>query len=254
MADLKPSAAPSASVLDGTELFPITQAGASKAATPVQVRTFVYVLPNGTAAAPTLAFGPGSGVNWGQYWDSIHGGVVFEVNGESRFSIEIGSPRLRLGASVPICWTPQNDILPSQPDAGLARSAAAVLLATDGNNGLGALRSGREIEASTAGVVSPNLLLPTESRKALTNEGALAEAYNTLPSAAAGYEFVFIVQAAAGLRIVANTGDTIRMGGAVSASGGFIRSAVVGSTVTLVAINATEWLAVSALGTWTVDI
>lgn len=139
-------------------------------------------------------------------------------------------------------------------DTGVVRSSVGVARISDGSTGIGGLEAAREIEASTAGTASPNLLQVTESRKALTNEGASLEAYNALPSAAAGYEFPFICQSAAGIRVVANTGDTIRMGGAVTASGGFIRSVVPGSVAILLSINVTEWISISIVGTWTVDI
>ncbi|MCY2930405.1 MAG: hypothetical protein NTV86_13075 [Planctomycetota bacterium] len=109
------------------------------------------------------------------------------------------------------------------------------------------------IEASTAGAGSPNFLTGRENGKILTNEGASARAYNTLPSAAAGLAFDFIVSDADGMRITAVTGDTIRVGEGVSSSGGYIQNATIGSAIRLVAVNATEWIAVSTVGTWTVD-
>jgi hypothetical protein len=48
------------------------------------------------------------------------------------------------------------------------------------------LQALRPVEASTAGSGAPNVLAAPESRKLLTNEGAGAEAYHTLPAAAAG--------------------------------------------------------------------
>ena len=87
-----------------------------------------------------------------------------------------------------------------------------------------------------------------------TNEGSTVESYHTLPSAVAGYKYTFIVQDADGLRITAAAGDTIRPGTvAASATGGYIRCATQGASITLVAINATEWMATSMIGTWTVD-
>lgn len=109
----------------------------------------------------------------------------------------------------------------------------------------------RSVEANTAGVGSPNVLGVGEFEKIFTNEGATAENYHTLPSAAAGYNFVFIVQDADGLRITANTGDTIRVIDKVTAAAGYISSTTIGSTVTLAAINGTEWVALSIKGVWT---
>lgn len=97
------------------------------------------------------------------------------------------------------------------------------------------------------------MLTVQETGKNLTNEGTTARNYNTLPSAAAGMSFEFVVQDADGMRIVAAAGDTIRVAGSVSAAAGYIQNATVGSAIRLLAVNATEWIAVNYVGTWTVD-
>ncbi len=109
----------------------------------------------------------------------------------------------------------------------------------------------QSVTASTAGSGAPNLLAATDSNKVYTNEGSTAQNYHTLPTAVAGLMFTFIVQDADGIRVTANTGDTIRIGNQVSASAGRIDSTTIGSAVILVAINATEWVAISSVGTWT---
>jgi hypothetical protein len=106
------------------------------------------------------------------------------------------------------------------------------------------------VEANTAGSGSPNTITAAESRSVFTNEGATALNYHTLPTAAAGLVFTFYVQDTDGIRVVANTGDTIRIDTAVSAAAGYAESTTVGSSVTLTAINATEWVATSVIGTW----
>lgn len=108
------------------------------------------------------------------------------------------------------------------------------------------------VELITAGTGAPNVLTEVESRGTFTNEGATALTQNTLPGAAKGLTYTFIVQDADGIRVVAGSGDTIRIAGSVSAAAGRIDSTTIGSTVTLVAINATEWVAVSVNGTWVV--
>jgi hypothetical protein len=89
------------------------------------------------------------------------------------------------------------------------------------------------------------------SRKAFTNEGDLDGAGVTLPTAVAGLEFTFIVQTAQLLTITAGAGDTIRLSENVTGGAGFIRSNLVGSRVTLLAINAANWVATSYSGEWT---
>jgi hypothetical protein len=123
----------------------------------------------------------------------------------------------------------------------------------DAGSGLGKLVVGTHTEANTAGSGSPNILTYDESRKLLTNEGTAAQNYHTLPSAEAGLDFEFVVQDGDGIRITANTGDTIQLQGLITAAAGYISSIVIGSTIRLKAINTTEWIAVSYVGGWTVD-
>jgi len=107
------------------------------------------------------------------------------------------------------------------------------------------------VTASTAGSGAPNLITAAQSGTVFTNEGSTAVNYHTLPTAAIGLQYTFIVQDADGLRVTANTGDTIRLGTAVTATAGYIQSTQIGAAVILVAINATEWMATSITGTWT---
>jgi hypothetical protein len=90
----------------------------------------------------------------------------------------------------------------------------------------------------------------TDSGTVYTNEGDADGATVTLPAAAVGLQFVVYVQAAQTLTVTAGTGDTIRIGSSVTSAAGSITSATVGSALTLVAINATEWVATSAVGSW----
>lgn len=109
------------------------------------------------------------------------------------------------------------------------------------------------VEANTAGVGSPNVLTVAETEAVLTNEGSTAKNYHTLPTAAAGLSYTFIIQDSDGMRITAGASDTIRLAGSVSVAAGYIDSTTIGSAVTLVAINATEWMATGLVGTWAVE-
>lgn len=110
-----------------------------------------------------------------------------------------------------------------------------------------------QLEANTAASGSPNILTAGEVGKVFTNEGAGSKNYHTLPAARAGLgPYTFVVQDADGMRIVAGAGDTIRIAASVSAGAGLIECTTIGNTVTLIAINATEWVAISYVGTWTV--
>lgn len=92
----------------------------------------------------------------------------------------------------------------------------------------------------------------SDSGTVYTNEGDANGATITLPTAAAGLQFSAVVQTTQTLTITANTDDTIRIGSSVTAAAGSISSAVVGSSITLQAINATEWVALSTVGSWSI--
>jgi hypothetical protein len=84
----------------------------------------------------------------------------------------------------------------------------------------------------------------------LTNEGATSIASFLLPEAAAGLGFTFIVQDDVGLEVVAQDGDSISLGGNI----GRIESLTIGASVTLKAVNSSEWFAtsiVSSATSWT---
>lgn len=110
----------------------------------------------------------------------------------------------------------------------------------------------RPVEANAAGSGSPNILIGAETRALLTNEGATAENYHTLPAAAPGLDFEFYSIDSDGMRIVAGAGDEIEVGGVISAAAGFIRLAANASAL-LRAVNATRWKAIATTGTITVD-
>jgi len=134
-------------------------------------------------------------------------------------------------------------------DLSIARDSAGVLRCADGSTGIcSGFLTARSVEANTATSGTPNALTATESWKVLTNEGATAANYHTLPTAVAGYTFTFVVQDADGLRVTASTGDTIRIAATASSSGGYCESTTIGDVITLVAINATEYVATSVVG------
>lgn len=129
----------------------------------------------------------------------------------------------------------------------------------------------RTFQANASGVISSGYVLGQErilaktttygvaasdGKTIFTNEGASAQVEFDLPTAPvapAGYCYTFIAQDSDGIKIVANTGDTIRLASSVSASAGNIQSNAVGDSVKLCSINATEWMATEIVGTWTVN-
>lgn len=118
--------------------------------------------------------------------------------------------------------------------------------------GLSGLNSSGIVGFKTSVVAeSATRSLTNRTQYAVTNEGATSKPVLTLISAATGDNYTFVVQDADGIRIAANTGDTIRVIDKVTAAAGYIESTTIGSVVTLVAINATEWIATSIQGVWT---
>jgi len=198
------------------------------------------------AAVPiTHHFLTGSGTTTGGLQVGVAGSAIASMTG---VGIAVASNGI-VGFS---SGNPTNGFNTSTLDAVLVRDAAGVIgIRNAFTSGTGALRTARVVEANTAGSGAPNVLTDTESWKVLTNEGTTAKNYHTLPTAAAGYQFTFVVQDADGMRIVANTDDTIRVIDKVTATAGYIESTTIGSTVTLVSINAVEWYATSIKGTWT---
>lgn len=94
-----------------------------------------------------------------------------------------------------------------------------------------------------------NLDFYSDGKKVFTNEGATAQIVFNLPEAYQGRKLTFIVQNINGIKVVAASGDTIRVAGTAT---GNITSSTVGDVITLVAINSTDWIATSYVGTWTV--
>lgn len=103
--------------------------------------------------------------------------------------------------------------------------------------------------AGTSG--TPRVLAISETGTLFTNEGVTALCYNTLPSASSGLTYQAYCQDSDGIRLTAQSGDTIRFSATVSSAGGYIESSTIGSYVDLVCINSTEWVARSYNGTWT---
>jgi hypothetical protein len=93
-------------------------------------------------------------------------------------------------------------------------------------------------------------VLPSQTNYYFTNEGAAGAISFTLPSASINLIYTFINQTGNQLDIIAGSGDTIRSGLNVSAAAGTISTFDIGSSITLVAINSTEWIATSSNGTW----
>jgi len=93
-------------------------------------------------------------------------------------------------------------------------------------------------------------LQTTDSNTAHTNEGTAAVVTFTLPTAAAGLRFDVICQVDSTVAILAGGGDTISHAGFKTKAAGFVRAIGRRATVTVTAINATEWVVTSSSGQW----
>jgi hypothetical protein len=100
------------------------------------------------------------------------------------------------------------------------------------------------VEATT-----PVSVAVADSGTVFTNEWATEKIVFNLPTAAANLIYTFVVQDDDGIDVTANTGDTIRIAADVTSTAGTITSTTIGSVVTLVAINDTEWVATQVV--WT---
>jgi hypothetical protein len=112
----------------------------------------------------------------------------------------------------------------------------------------GSLQRLRAVDARSAGPVAVSTNFDTD--KVFTNEGATGSVTFVLPTANNGATFTFYVQDANGVVIQAPPSQTIRIGTLVTAPGGSVSSVTVGSSVTLVVINNSEWVAIASVGAW----
>ncbi len=100
--------------------------------------------------------------------------------------------------------------------------------------------------------VGSHTLAATDSGAVYTDLDTGAQQQFNLPAAVKGLIYTFVVEdSATGIQVVADTGDTIRVAGSVTSSGGNIVSSAVGDTVVLVALDGDKWFATSSHGTWT---
>jgi concanavalin A-like lectin/glucanase superfamily protein len=123
-----------------------------------------------------------------------------------------------------------------------------------------------EISVAISGSSFGNLnIIDTESTLNLTNSDVGSLITNTfasgdpssrqanLPVIESGLHYIFVNNSEDNMKINAPSGVTIRIDGTVSNSGGCIASTAIGDMVRLAAINDTEWVAISVIGTWNFD-
>lgn len=226
-----------------------------------QTGTGVIRLPAATTSAGGITFGDvnlyRTGAGLMNYFSS--GNMIFGIDGAS--SNTSGFVLYRSGAE-------GSRIVHSASSTLAISSVGAITLATNGSpggttaitldssqnaTGVGYLQGSQvRVQAKTQAASPYSVSATTDNRNVFTNEGASSLVTFNLPTASSNLDYTFVVQDADGIRVVANTGDTIRIAGSVSASAGRIDSTTIGSSIRLVAINATEFIAVAVSGTWSV--
>lgn len=96
-------------------------------------------------------------------------------------------------------------------------------------------------------------ILPNDANKIFNNTGAAGAVNFTLPTAFVGTKLTFYIDVAQSLTVTAPASTTIRIAGSVSVAAGNITANVIGNSVTLKCISATQWVAKSHEGTWTIN-
>lgn len=91
------------------------------------------------------------------------------------------------------------------------------------------------------------------SGNTFTNVGATGLVSYVLPSAVLGLTLTFIVTDADGIRLTAVSGDEIRLGTTLTSTNRRAESTELGASITIVAINATTWVATNYIGIWTLS-
>jgi hypothetical protein len=91
-----------------------------------------------------------------------------------------------------------------------------------------------------------------DSGTTFDNFAAVAEVDFQLPNAVRGQTYHFCVATAQIVKLLAGATATININGVVSAAQGTAAASVVGSFVTVYALNATQWIARSVTGQWQV--
>ena len=140
----------------------------------------------------------------------------------------------------------------SQGPAGPAGAAGAN--GTNGTNGANGTNGIGFQGVSSIAVAGPMAISATaDVGKTFTNTGASVEVGFTLPATAPAGPISFIVTNGAGIRVNANTGQTIQLPGlATSIAGGYVESFYVGGVLMLTMSAASAWVG-TWFGTWTVE-
>lgn len=169
------------------------------------------------------------------------------MSGANGWDFGLSAAGLNITSAYYLGWSPTTSV--GTPDLTLFRDAANIIRIAGAGNGVGVIKSGRLVSANTTTVA----LVGTASGILYTNEGSSGAISIGLPACSANLTYSFVVQTAVAIGIIAAAGDTINVGTSLSAAAGSATATTVGSSITLVGINSTAWMATSLTGTWLVS-
>lgn len=188
-----------------------------------------------SAGTDLLDYVPGLG------WRMIGGTINLYLAGQANFGSQVGN-RLNFGGGNGLKIYGEGAGGTEQHVGKIAGDFTAV------SRGLGTYVP---VRPSTAVCASPLALTDDHVGQVLTNAGATARACFNLPAAQAGSNYSWIVVDTDGARVTAATGDTIRVGSAVSTTGGFCEASTDGDSLELIAVDGDRWYARNFIGAWT---
>lgn len=138
------------------------------------------------------------------------------------------------------------DISSGTADLGFVRDAPGIWRFTNGSTGQGAVRCTRPVVTLANG----GTITAARTRSAISNNGAAGAGDFELVAAAEGLEYLFTVQTAQAMNVIAAGADVIYIAGVASSAGGSASCATIGSSLLLTCAKAGVWTGIAS-GTWT---
>ena len=133
---------------------------------------------------------------------------------------------------------------------GITLNASSGITTGDAITGDGTATMGGFLKTVTDDT-DAHAVLASESGTILTNAGAGGPFAHTLPAAAAGLNYCFVVMAAQELRVTPTAGDVINIAGVAGDDAEYWTANAVGESLCVAAVDGTNWVALSYTGTWT---
>lgn len=135
---------------------------------------------------------------------------------------------------------------------GITLNASSGIATSDAITGDGTAALGGFLQ-SVVNDADAYSVLVADSGKVITNAGNDGDPVGefTLPSAAIGLNYCFVVMAAQELRVIPAAGDAINIAGVQGDAAEYWTASAVGESLCIVAVDVNNWVAKSYTGTWT---